>query len=165
MFGCNVCTMAMYGDDVWCVCMRACVSKWVSDHVFVAKWTINILSRLFSSGHLSRRSLFGKATEILRILTEVPFYSYVCHSSSAVCVCVCVCHLWICRSKSMWGPASSSLWTANLKPTDTWRQRQWDKERRTERDRETKGEGQRQKETIQSLSVTSVSVQLNRAAF
>lgn len=31
-----------------------------------------------------------------------------------------VCHLWIWRSKLIFGPASSSLWTENRKPTDSW---------------------------------------------
>lgn len=47
---------------------------------------------------------------------------------TAVCVCkdVCMrdnlwaCHLWICSSKLIIGWASSSLWTENLKPTDSW---------------------------------------------
>lgn len=31
------------------------------------------------------------------------------------------CHLWICSSRLMVGPASSSLWMENLKPRDSWR--------------------------------------------
>lgn len=30
------------------------------------------------------------------------------------------CHLWIWSSKLIVGPASSSLWTENLKPRDSW---------------------------------------------
>lgn len=37
-----------------------------------------------------------------------------------VYVCGWVCHLWIWSSKLIFGPASSSLWTENLKPTDSW---------------------------------------------
>lgn len=45
-----------------------------------------------------------------------------------VIVCMCekerdwwACHLWICSSRLMVGPASSSLWMENLKPRDSWR--------------------------------------------
>lgn len=45
-----------------------------------------------------------------------------------VIVCMCekerdwwACHLWICSSRLMVGPASSSLRMENLKPRDSWR--------------------------------------------
>lgn len=60
-------------------------------------------------------------------------------TQTALCVYACVCgklegmreswwacHLWICSSKLIFGPASSSLWTENLKPTDSWA-REWRK--------------------------------------
>lgn len=46
-----------------------------------------------------------------------------------------VCHLWICSSKLIFGPASSSLWTENLKPTDSWA-RVWRKSKKIEREGE-----------------------------
>lgn len=41
------------------------------------------------------------------------------------------CHLWICSPKVIFGPASSSLWTENLKPTDSWA-RVWRKQEKRE---------------------------------
>lgn len=45
-----------------------------------------------------------------------------------VIACMCgeerdwwACHLWICSSRLMLGPASSSRWMENLKPRDSWR--------------------------------------------
>lgn len=50
---------------------------------------------------------------------------------TALCVRICktlqgirerlwVCHLWICSTKLIIGPTSSSRWTENLKPTESW---------------------------------------------